>query len=71
MRYAAIVQQKGGKVIISCYQEFEAFVQADCWHRASGGADGRIVRFSSASAADEFARILGTTLENIRQIFLI
>ncbi|WP_373537654.1 tetratricopeptide repeat protein [Microcoleus sp.] len=65
VRYAAIVQQKGGKVIISCYQELKRlFKQIPGIEQVAVRMD-ELSDFQVQVPLMSLPHILGTTLENI------
>ncbi|MEG4114041.1 MULTISPECIES: tetratricopeptide repeat protein [unclassified Microcoleus] len=65
VRYAAIVQQKGGKVIISCYQELKRlFKQISGIEQVAVRMD-ELPAFQVQAPLMSLPHILGTNLENI------
>ncbi|MEG3839478.1 tetratricopeptide repeat protein, partial [Microcoleus sp. herbarium14] len=65
VRYAAIVQQKGGKVIISCYQELKRLFQQIPGIEQVAVRMDELPDFQVQAPLMSLPHILGTNLENI------
>ncbi|MEG4317755.1 MULTISPECIES: tetratricopeptide repeat protein [unclassified Microcoleus] len=65
VRYAAIVQQKGGKVIISCYQELKRLFKQILGIEQVAVRVEELPDFQVQAPLMSLPHILGTTLDNI------